>query len=213
MSNEQKTPLSRTLNQFARDKALAEIRKRGQSLPGRVEAVSGQIVAVNFAISGATLPLVRMPLATSEYVRLPIQTGDLGSAFAMDASIALISGLGTTPAVLDLLQGNLSTLVWVPVANANWSTVDPDALTLYGPNGVVTRDKGGASTDTLTPTNRTVDITNGSYSLTASDTITFTVGSHSIVISSSGVTIDGKVFLTHAHTGVTTGSSDTGVVA
>lgn len=213
MLNAQKTPLSRTLSTFAQNKALAEIRKRGLALPGTVKAVSGPIVTINFDISGATLPLVDMPLAYPEYIRLPIQVGDLGAAFPLDTSIAAIAGLGTLPARLDVLQGNLSTLVWLPVANKNWSSVDANALTLYGPNGVVARDSAGHSTDTLTPTNRTVNVGNGNYSLTASGTITFTVGAHSIIISSSGVTIDGKVFLTHVHTGVTTGSSDTGAVA
>lgn len=203
MSNAQKTPLARTLSSFSQQKALDEIAKRGQALPGIVKAVSGSIVTINFQVAGLTLPQVTMPLFGPEYIRYPVQVGDKGVAFPASVYIGGVSGLGGGIAD-DTLRGNLSTLVWFPIANKSWTSVDPNALTLYGPNGVVLRDTGSGTTLTLTPTG---------LNISAQTSITLAVGSHSIVINSSGVTIDGKPFLTHEHTGVTSGGSNTGVVA
>lgn len=52
----------------------------------------------------------------------------------------------------------------------------------------------------------------GGMEMVSPTTISLTVGGHSVVINSSGVTIDGKVFLAHTHSGVQTGSGDTGGV-
>lgn len=189
MSNAQKTPLSRTLNQFATRKALDEIEKRGLALPGHVISVTGPIVKVNFDVSGATLSQVTMPLFGPEYIRYPVQVGDKGAAFPVDAFMGGVSGLGTGSADMTL-QGNLSTLVWFPVGNKNWSAVDPNAVTIYGPNGVVLKDSAGHTTATLTP---------AGLAIAAQSSFSVTVGSHSIVIDSAGVHIDGKLFLTHEH--------------
>lgn len=204
MSDAQKKPLTRTLPQFARQTALAEIKKRGRSLPGKIVSVSGQIVTVSFSVQSSTaVPQCTMPLAYPPYIRLPIQAGDIGAAIAVDASLALLCGIGTDPATMDYLQGNLATLLWLPLASASLSAVDPNALTLYGPNGVVMRDSNSETVSTLTPSGLNV---------TAQTSITFQVGTHSIVINASGITIDGVPFLPHTHSDVESGSSNSGPV-
>lgn len=189
MSNAQKTPFMRAMGSFGQRKALDEIEKRGSALPGHVVAVNGPIVTVNFDVKGLTLPQISMPIFGSEYVRLPIQAGDKGAAFPVDFYLGGISGLGGGTAD-DTLRGNLSALVWFPIGNKNWSAVDPNAVTLYGPNGVVMKDTAGNTTATLTPSGLVI---------TAQTSITLSVGSHSIVINASGITIEGRPFLAHQH--------------
>jgi len=52
----------------------------------------------------------------------------------------------------------------------------------------------------------------GAINMVAPTTISMTVGAHNITINSTGVHIDGKIFLTHQHTGVTTGGGNSGGV-
>lgn len=184
MSYAQKTPLARTLNSFATRKALDEIAKRGQALPGVVEAVAGSIITVNFQVSGATIPLVTMPLFGPEYARYPIQKGDKGAAFPVDAYLGGISGLGGGTAD-DTLRGNLTTLVWFPVANKNWSAVDPNAVTIYGPNGVTLRDSASQTASTLTPGG--VAITGGGLTVSAAASGTFTTPTGQTVTVQDGI--------------------------
>lgn len=185
MANEQKTPLVRTLPLLARRKAVAEIQKRGQALPGHVVAVSGALVTINFDVSGATLDQVQMPLAGSEYVRLPIKVGDKGYAATASLSLAGVSGLGIGVPSFDTVGGNLSALCWVPLGNKNWTAVAAGYLVMYGPNGVIIQDVATASPTTF------VKVTTGEIQLTA--------GGHTIAISSAGVVIDGIVFAAHTH--------------
>lgn len=204
MSSAQKQPYARNAPLLAQKQALDEIAKRGMALPGHVVAVSGQIVTVNFDVLDVTLPQVKMPLATCEYIRKPIQIGDLGVAEPADVYLGSISGLGGGTA--DLTQrGNLSTLVWKPVANAAWSMppgADANTLALYGKTALLLLDSIAG---------------NASIKLTSSG-ITLAVGSHSIVITASGIsigpntTIDSKVFLAHGHSGVQTGGGNSGGV-
>lgn len=205
MSNIQKTPLARTLPAFTKNKALDEIQKRGMALPGTVVSVSGAIVTVNFEVTGATLNNVTMPLFGPEYIRYPIKPGDKGVAFPASVYIGQVSGLGAPQEVADLntLYGNLSTLVWFPIGNKNWTEpADTNAVTIYGPDGVTLRDTTNAASIVLKPTG-----------------ITMNCAGHEIIINSSGVTIDGKIFLTHEHTpgtyiaGSTAVMGDSGAVA
>jgi hypothetical protein len=137
MANEQKTPLARTLPLFATQIARDEINKTGLALPGHVEAVNGPIVTVSFDVANANLKQVTMPVFGPEYIRYPIQKGDRGVAFPVNVSIAHISGLGTTDTAPSFRSriGNLGALVWFPIGNKNWSSMDPNSLTLYAPPG------------------------------------------------------------------------------
>src|ERR1700692_698743 len=185
MANEQKTPMARSLPMFALARAAAEIAKRGQALPGHVTAITGDIVTINFDVAGLTLPQVQMPLFGPEYIRYPVQVGDQGVAFPASVYIGGVSGLGTGTAT-DTIQGNLSTLVWFPIANKSWSTPpgsNANTLALYGHAGLLLLDS-------LTG--------NSSIKLTATG-ITLTFAGHTIVINSTGVIIDGRTFLLHEH--------------
>jgi hypothetical protein len=189
MSNVQKTPISRTLPAFIQQRALDEIAKQGLGIPGHVVSVSGAIVTVAFDVTGLTLPQVTMPIASAEYIRLPIQAKDKGVALPASFYLGGVSGLGGGTAT-DSLQGNLSALFWVPLGSKGFSTVDPNVLTLYGPQGVTIRDSGSGTVFKLTPTGVTV---------TAGTSISFSAAGHTIVINSTGVIIDGKTFLLHDH--------------
>lgn len=151
MANEQKNPLSRTLPAYVDKRIRQWISREGKAMPGHVVAVSGAIITINFDVTDLVLPPVQMPLGWPEYVRLPIQEGDKGVCMPIDFYIGGVSGLGSAPTADSSPQGNLSTLVWFPAGNKNWSAVDPNAVTIYGPNGVVLRDTGSASVETLTP--------------------------------------------------------------
>jgi hypothetical protein len=199
MPNEQKIPLSRTLPRYIDEKIRAWMARCGKAMPGYVKSVSGAIVTINFDVSGLLLPSVQMPVFGPEYIRYPIQAGDKGVCFPADYSLAGVNGLGTyaTGVVNTTRPGNLSALVWFPVGSAKWSSVDPNAVTIYGPGGVVLRDTTNAASIDVDPTSG----------------ITMSFGGHTIVIGPSGVLIDGVPFLLHTHSGVTTGSGLSGPVS
>lgn len=140
--NAQKTHYARTINKFAEQKVLDAIQITGKSLPCRVEFVSGSIVTVSFLLNSSfTLPRVTCPMFGPEYIRYPTQVGDLGVVLSSDYYIGCVSGLGGGQTA-DLVQrANLSTLIFLPIANTGASTTqnwpanpsgDPNALTLYG---------------------------------------------------------------------------------
>jgi hypothetical protein len=139
--NAQKIWMGRSLNQLALNKALEVIHQQGRALPCSVTAVSGSIVTVKFEVNAGkyTLPQVTVPVFGPEYIRYPTQVGDKGIVLPADTYIGNVTGLGGgTPSLS--LPGNLSALVFLPVANKNWSaTDDPNAIVLYGPDGGILR--------------------------------------------------------------------------
>ena len=179
--NVQKTPLGLSLNRFARSKALDQIAKTGRSLPCQVVSVKGSIVQVAFQIqqpagwTQPTIPNVTIPVAGSEYIRQPIQPGCKGFAIAADAYLGGMSGIGGGVATLTT-PGNLTALVFQPIGNSGWFTVDGNVLVMYGPQGVTLMDQGQACIFNLTP--------NGA---------TLSLGAIDIKVSSAGVTIDGNL--------------------
>lgn len=139
----QKTPLARSLNQFAERKIRGAMTLVGQSLPASVVAVvSSGIVTVKFELTNIpyTLPSVTVPLFGPEYIRYPIQPGCKGFVVAADAYIGGMSGLGG--GVADLTQmANLSTLVFFPIGNRTWTpSDDPNSTLIYGPDGTIIRN-------------------------------------------------------------------------
>jgi hypothetical protein len=240
--NVQKTPLVDTLNSFAAAKAQEAINILGKALPASVVSipVAGvPIVTVKFEVNDptfTTLPNVTVPVLGSEYIRVPLQTNPptKGVVFSIDAYLGGISGLGG--GVADLTQrGNLSTLIFAPVGNTAFKAVDGNTLTLYGaPNGgTVVQDTvqnassvsvlptsvdinavQNASTQSFTAAGIVLTAANGGSKLTMSNnTIALTTGGHTLTIGPGGIALDGIVFATHIHTGVTGGTSDTGPVA
>jgi hypothetical protein len=90
------------------------------------------VVDVKFLIeTPLTIPHVKMPVAGSEYIRLPIRVGDKGIAVAADTGIGNVSGIGTVSTVGFTQPLNLSALVFQPIGNAHWAAFDPNSLILY----------------------------------------------------------------------------------
>lgn len=203
-----KLPLALSLNDFARKKVFDQLQIEGKALPATVVSVAGSIVTVEFAVTSLyTLPQITCPLFGPEYIRYPIQKNCRGVVFAADVYMGGMSGLGGGTA--DLSQrANLTTLVFFPCGNVDFFEVDPNALVAYGPNGVVLRDQGGASTLTLTPTDLTTN-TPETVTINAGTSITLNVGGINIVINSEGVFIQGILWLPHTHGGVVTGGANT----
>jgi hypothetical protein len=165
----QKTPIARTLNQFSERKARGIIALTGRSLPASVTAVvSSGIVTVKFELTDIpyTLPPLTCPLFGPEYVRYPIQAGCKGFVVPADAYLGGVSGLGGGTANL-AQRGNLSTLVFFPIGNKGWSaTDDPNALVLYGPDGVIIRDLNKTNVLDVSSTEVTLVLKAGSFTVT-----------------------------------------------
>ncbi len=204
-SNSQKTPFARSMERWNQQKVLDAYTQVGYALPATVTAVSGSIVTVKFDLDTTpwTLPTITVPMVTPQYIRPPIQVGELGGVIPFDALMGNISGLGSaTPPSINFPPSNLGALVWVPVSNKNWSApYDPNKIELWGPTGFYLRDENSQTTILGDGEN---------IVMSATTSFTFKVGSHSIVINSSGVTIDGILFDTHLHTGVTPGTGNSG---
>jgi hypothetical protein len=221
----QKIPFAQSMSKYTADKIAAAQALEGQALPCSVVSVTGAIVVVKFEVkSSFTLPQVTMPLFGPEYIRYPIQRGDKGFAIPADARLGAMSGLGGGVATLDQ-PNNLAALTFLPIGNKNWTAVDPQSVTIYGPNGVVMRDTGSNSIVTLTPTGIVV---------VSPDNISFTTGETSVTITPSSLSllcagaslfmsegnlsllgnvyINSRLFLTHEHSAVMTGSDNSGGV-
>jgi len=178
MSAEQKTPFAVSISNLIQSKLEENQQAFGFQLPCRVTAVNGSIVTVNFEIDTGgefTFPPVTCPIAQSTYVRLPVQVGDYGVCLAADARLGGVTGLGTGLAPLDL-PFNLGALVYVPIGNKKWSSVDPNAVNINAPNGAVIRDTNNNTTITLVPSG-----------------VTVVHGSTVMVIDNAGVTITGNL--------------------
>lgn len=199
MSNEQKLPLARTLPRAIHNQVNDAFQREGQALPCSVVSVAGAIVTVKFEVNSAfTLPNVTVPLAGAEYIRYPIQKGDKGYVIPADARLAGMSGIGG--GVSDLSQpANLTALVFFPFANAKWSNVDSQAVTIYGPNGVALRDSQNKSNITLIPSGIAV----------STDTFTVNANSSANIASSGTTSISGNTSVTVSSSGMASMSGAT----
>ena len=185
-----------SVNQNAITRARDQIQNTGKSLPCSVVSVSGAIVTVSFQVSDApaTLPNVTVPIIGSQYVRHPIQPGCQGVVRAADAALGQVSGLGAgTPKVTTL--PNLTALVFEPVGSTTFPAVDGSTLVMYGEPNVQVQDKTGASIGLFT-----------------SSGITLSSQGHTLTINASGITLDGILWSAHVHTGVSSGTSNTGPI-
>ena len=203
MDLSQKSPFAVTMTNYIQSKIDANQENFGWQLPCRVVAVNGAIVTVAFEIdqsNGLTFPQVECAIAESTYVQIPVQVGDFGICIAANARLGGINGLGSGVAPLTTPL-NLEGLVYVPISNANWGTLDPNAVVINAPNGAIIRTINGNSIVTISETE-----------------ISLAFGSTTVTLNSSGVsingtlTINGTPFLAHEHTGVQSGTSNTGGV-
>ena len=141
MSNSaQKFPLQISLGNIAKKGANDAISLLGMSLPASVVSVSGAFVTVKFEIlSDYSLPQITVPVLGSLYVREPLQTGDKGVLIPCDANIAGITGQDGSTADMTA-PANLSGLMFMPIGNMNWKSVDPSMLTLTGLSDLMVRN-------------------------------------------------------------------------
>jgi hypothetical protein len=211
--NAQKTWFGATQNEFASRKIADAIQVLGKALPATVTAVNGAIVTVNFDVDAApfTLPQVEMPVETSIYNRPPIQVGDKGWVKSADVFLGANTGLGSgTPKLVS--PANLAALVWAPLGNATWAaSPDANAYLLQGPNGFILRNLD--NTYSIVGNSDGITITDAHSNTIAmtSDGISLTSHGNVLVVGSAGLTINGvDIGDTHKHSGVTTGSGDTG---
>jgi len=214
MSSAQKTPFAVSLSNYLETKLEQNNEGFGWQLPCIVRAVNGSMVTVAFEVDTGgelTFPEVTCPIAQSKYVRLPVQVNDFGMCISANARLGGVTGLGKGLAPLGL-PFNLGALVYVPIGNTNWESVDPNAVNINAPNGVVIRDTENNCTITLLPTG-----------------VTVAIGSTSLIVDGTGVIVNGKftvngnvettgtlknngvsVGSTHKHSGIQTGTSNTG---
>ena len=200
--NYQKTPTGVSLPRIARQSAATAIKKLGKALPCSVASVAGQIVTVKFEILDPTItiPNVRCPIFGPEYARSPTQIGDKGVVFSADTYLGGVSGLGGGVASL-APKSNLSTLVFFPIGNTAFTPVDPNAYTLYGPNGVVLRDSGKACTFTLTPSGIVIKV----------GSMTLTINASGLTVTGGEIDADGIGLKTHLTTGVVPGGGESSI--
>lgn len=177
-------------------------------------SITGQFVTVKFEVNAApfTLPNVTVPTLTFEYIRYPIQVGDKGAVLPFDVLMGAISGMGAATPPTFLPPANLGALCFLPVSNKGWTaTDDPDAVVIYGPNGFVLRDVGKncsivGDQENITTTAKTMLV------LKVGANATITIKDGEIDITATTVKINGKVWEAHEHSGVATGTGNSGGV-
>lgn len=186
--------IAQSINRAAMARASDAIAKLGSALPCSVVAVTGSMVTVAFEVNAPpfTLPQITIPKAESSWLRSPTQVGDYGLTIPADVHLSAVSGEGGGT-VGAAQPGNLSGLVWVPVGSKGFSSVNSNAVFLQGPEGVVMQTQDGGASINIGTTG-----------------ITLTFGGKVVTLDGSGLTIDGILFDTHKHTGVSIGGSNTG---
>jgi len=199
-----KTPFSQSLQAWAKGKAADATWLLGKGFPCTVSRViSSGVVEVNFQVNAGnfTLPRVIMPIEYPEYIRFPIQVGDKGVALPANVLLGGISGLGT--GLPDLSQpANLSGLSFVWLGNTAWTPpIDPNAVEIYGPNGVILHDTAKETVFTLTGDGITIDL---------GGDLTINANGYTVTVNDGDVIADGVSLKTHTHPDVQSGADDTG---
>lgn len=173
MPNSDKLWLQSNLNAIATQQAEAAIQATGRALPCTVTAVnvggSASLVTVKFEVRGPwTLPHLTLPKAESQWLRAPVQVGDVGLTVPADTFLGGISEQGSGVANLGVDYGNLSTLVWVPVSAKSFGAApDLNKAWVNGPAGAVASDT--AQTATMTASLDTVTHAAGEQTLVVSN--------------------------------------------
>jgi len=186
----------------------AQSEEMGWQLPCTVTAISndGLFVTVKFAMREVPyqLPEVTIPISQSQYIRLPIQVGDVGLTKYSEVSNLPITGKVSSAADFSNVGNLNSVLTFEPVVNVKFpTTADRNVLWMYGPNGVLIQDEAGNSKVTISPT--MIKLQSGSSYITINK-------DGEIDIQGSSVKIMGKDFLTHEHGLVQPGTGNSGGV-
>jgi hypothetical protein len=207
------------LAQIAVARASQMIQQTGRALPCRVVAVSGSFVTVAFEINDAEgqLPQITIPKAESPWIRVPTQVGDYGVTFGADAYLGGING--TNGGTANLAQpSNLSSLLFLPCASQAFSSVNTNAAYIAGPQGVVIQTEDGKTSIvvnesgiTLTFNSQTITFNSSGLTSAVAVQVNSTVTASGTIDSTGGDVKAGSISLTnHVHTGVQSGSSNTG---
>lgn len=207
-SNAQKFNLGQTLGQSARNKALDHIHLTGKALPASMVKKKGSIVTVKFETGPAyTLPNVTVAAYGPEYSRHPYQPGDKGFVISADSVISNMTGLGPNSPSSFTRPGNISPLVWIPVGNVNFKSVDDNKDVRYGPHGAQMADAGFNSFVGVDSAGNT--LTGSTPSGTPDPTnITASTYKHTITTdNTNGVTSTSTVGVTHTAPDVTVNAS------
>lgn len=152
MSNGQKNFFMKSLAAHGQAAIDGNANLDGKGWPCHVTKVNGSIVTVMFDIlpGDYNLPEVTIPVFGPEYIRYPIQVGDKGVTVPLSVSIRNVTGLGVGLPDLST-PPSLTALFFMPVGNINWEGVDPDQVTIYGPNGVLLQTTGKDSSVNIEP--------------------------------------------------------------
>lgn len=181
MSVEQKLNFGRNMNRFTENKLSEAFQAAGKILPASIVSQSGKMVTVAFELHDTSyvFPQVTIPLFGPQYIRYPMQPGDKGIVIPGDTYLGGVSGQGG--GVADLTPpANLSALVFLPISNTEWDSVDGQVVTIYGPEGVTIRDQSSNTTFLLTPDSIAIQTVN-QFMVTVGDTVlTLTQGMWSL---------------------------------
>jgi hypothetical protein len=197
--NAQKVPFARSLQETAQRRVLDRLQIEGKELPCSIVSVTGWIVTVKFELKADpfTLPQITVPVFNSLYDYIPLQKGDLGVVMSIDTYLGGISGLGGGVAQLGVVP-NLTALGFVPCGNKNFpAPSDPNKRIIQGPKGAIMQTLDGM-------VQVIVDKDTGDVTVNAK--------SGSKINLNGELWINGKKYLNHEHSGVQTGSGDSGGV-
>ncbi len=190
MTASTKKPLQQSLPAALRNAISDGEQLRCQQWPCTVVDVDGAIVTVTFEVSSEfTLPQVTCPIAESRYVRLPVQEGDQGFVTAANTRLGGVTGLGSGLAPLST-PANLGGLVFVPLGNKNWTTIDPDAVVIQAPNGSKILTDDGAS-EIIVDTDQ-IKVTQGDVTVEIASGIVTVTADH-VVVNAMDSTINGNL--------------------
>ncbi|HDG1722361.1 TPA: hypothetical protein PFE21_003675 [Kluyvera ascorbata] len=188
MSTEKKLNFSGNMNSFTESKIASASQMAGKILPASVVSRSGNMITVQVLLRDTpyVIPHLKVPLFGPEYIRYPMQPGNKGILIPADTYLGGISGLGGGTADLTP-PANLSALTFLPISNTEWEGVDPNVLTMYGPEGVTLRDSGSNTTFLLTPDSITI-VTPEQFKVTVGGTA-FTLTGNSWALTGQSGTI------------------------
>jgi hypothetical protein len=155
------------LNKVAQNRAADAIQQTGRALPCTVTEVNGALVTVQFdVIAPFTLWPLTLPKNEAPWARMPTQIGDRGMTQPADTLISTAAGISSGLPDVTVTYGNMSTLVWTPVANVNSPpTPDPNKYWTNGPNGAIVGSTDQSVQIVFDKTLQTVTITCGEQTI------------------------------------------------